>query len=99
MNVGKIASVAGNVLPPYSWNKPDADEQEQRELPEDDESAADERASGVGQAPGREQPLDDELIGAVGRHGQEAATQQPGEHRMRAVEARVPVEDLKFPRL
>ena len=44
MNVGKIWSAAGNSRPPYSTHSPDADHEEERELREHDEAAADQRA-------------------------------------------------------
>ena len=69
MNVGKIWSGAGNVRP--SIERPEPERRSSRksdELQEHDEAAADDRALRVLERPRRQQPLHDELVGAVRRH-------------------------------
>src|SRR3954466_14051920 len=71
----------------------DADHQEQSELEEDGNPAADESFAGFLQARSGKQSLNDQLVGAVRRHRKEGTANEAGEQRIRLVESEVDVED------
>ena len=56
------------------------------------------RSLRVAQRARGEQPLHDELVGAVRRHREEGAAEQPSEERLRPVEARVQVDHAQLAR-
>src|SRR5690606_41181390 len=58
--------------------KADADDEEERELADDEDTAADERAARVGEGGRGEQALDDEVVHAVRCHGEESAADEAG---------------------
>jgi len=86
MNCGKMPSDCGKLLAVVVRPEANADHQEEAELQYDDDRVGQERASRVGEILGAEQPLDDELIGAVRGHGEEGAAEKAGPQRVWVVE-------------
>ena len=88
MNVGRIASEDAKPPGPIGRSavereEADAEREEQRELQDHENARADERLLRVAQAAAREQPLDDQLVGAMGSHGEDSTTNDAGEQRVR----------------
>ena len=73
-----------------------AHEQEQRELEHDHDAGPDERHARVGQRPGGEQSLHDEVVGAVRRRRQERATQKPAEQGVGPGEIQLGGDELEL---
>ncbi len=72
--------------------EPDSDRDEERHLEENQKAGADEGLLGVPESPAREQPLHDELVGAVARHREERSAEDTGPESCRAG-AEIEIED------
>src|SRR5690606_34162389 len=77
----------------------EADDEEERELANDEDSAADERAARVGEGWRCEQALDDQVVHAVRRHREEPTADEARPEPLTAGEAAPPaleVEDAEL---
>ena len=86
MKAGKISSLVasgGSGLKLVVGEQHQADAEEQRELREHHDAAEHDRLLAVAQVPARQQPLDQQLIGAVAGVRQERAAEQSGPERER----------------
>src|SRR4029077_1116682 len=71
-------------------------EQEEQELKEDDDARAHQRDAGAARGSGAEEPLDDQVIGAVGRRREHRAADQSTEERVWGRKAEAEVQQVRL---
>ena len=97
MKVGKTASGVAKGASAVERVQADADYQEQRELEQHRESAPDQGALCVPQRAGRQEPLNDELIGPMRCHREECAADEPSNECVGLAQREGGIDDAELP--
>ena len=104
MKVGKIASLVEKRLRradrlAVEGEEADAEREEEGELKDDEDAAPDQGPLRVPESAAGEEPLDDELVGPVARHREEAAADDAGPERVGLGRVEREVEEMdRLPR-